>query len=129
MWMSSDGRVNTVALPNPSSAMDDDFVQSLVELGPDGRSDLASRVEDAQERFFDFVDGIAPSEPTSPGHDGLPLGFLRGSFVSAQEIANYVDQIDVHWRLDALMAIEDYLDELDEDEPTSWFERLRLRRR
>lgn len=124
MWKSPDGRANTVALPDPTSAMTSEFVESLRGLEPHGRNVLSTMVEDAQEEFFDLLDDVAPTEPTSPDEDALPVDYLRGAFTTAEDIADYLKQIDPRWRLDALMAVEDYLDELDDSESMSWLGRL-----
>lgn len=127
MWKSPDGRAHTVALPDPTSAMTDEFVESLGGLDSDARSDLATLDEDAQDDFFDLLDDIEPTEPTSPENDGLSLNYLSGSFESAEHFVEYLSQIETRWQLDALMAVEAYLDELDQLEPANWLRRLLTR--
>ena len=77
---------------------------------PHDRDTLSTMVEDAQEEFYDLLDDIEPSEPTTPDEDALPENFLHGKYSTAVDIANYLTNIELRWRLDALMAVEDYLD-------------------
>lgn len=127
MWKTPDGQAHTVALPDPTSAMTHEFIESLHALEPDACIALAEAVEKAQGDFFDLLDDVEPTEPTSPDEDGLPSEYLQGTFESAEDIAQYLNQIDVRWRLDALLAVEDYLDDIDSSQPDPWIRRLLAR--
>ncbi len=81
-------------------------------------------VEAAQEGFWDLLDDVEPTDPTSPDRDGLPDEYLEGSFESVGDIARYLNGIDVQWKLDALLAVEDYLADIDSSEPGFWLRRL-----
>jgi hypothetical protein len=124
MWRTPDGRAHTVALPDPTIAMTPEFVESLRALEPDARIALAASLDEAQEEFFDLFHDVDPTEPASTDEDGLPGAFLQGTFGSAKDIAQYLNEIDVHWRLDALLAVEDYLSAVDSSEAGSWIRRL-----
>lgn len=127
MWKTPDGQAHTVALPDPTSAMTQEFIESLHALEPDACIALAASVEEAQEDFFDLLDDVEPTGPTSPDEDGLPGEYLQGLFESAEDIAHYLNQIDVQWRLDALLAVDDYLADVDSSEPDSWIKKLLVR--
>ena len=124
MWKTPDGQAHTVALPDPTSAMTQDFVDSLRALDADERTAFAALVEAAQEGFLDLLDDVEPTEPTSPDKDGLPSEYLEGSFESAEDIARYLNRMDIQWKLDALLAVEDYLADIESSEPGSWIRRL-----
>jgi hypothetical protein len=124
MWRTPDGRAHTVALPDPTTAMTPDFVESLRALGPDARIALAALLDEAQEEFFDLFHDVDPTEAAPPHEDGLPGAFLQGTFGSAKDIARYLNDIDVQWKLDALLAVEDYLSAVDSSETGSWIRKL-----
>jgi hypothetical protein len=109
VWKTPDGRANTVALADPTSAMTKDFVESIVRLAPEARGELAELVDRAQDEFFDVLDDIEFTELTDLEEDGLPAQYLHGSFDSAEDVALYLNQINVRWRLDALLAVEDIM--------------------
>jgi hypothetical protein len=112
MWKSFDGTAHTVALPDPTKAMTDEFVRSIEALSAADRELLAEAAEDLYDSLDEILDAMDAREPRSPEKDALPGKFLRGEFTSGAAVRDYLDSIDPVWRLDAYLVVEDLLDEL-----------------
>lgn len=114
MWKDAYGVAHTVALSDPTSAMTDDFVRSIESLSARDRELLGDAAEEFFESLADLLDGVKPREPRSPDEDALPDGFLHGEFNSVEAVRTYLSLIELTWRLDAYLAVEDLLDQLDD---------------
>ena len=124
MWVTEDGVMHTVALPDPTTAMTETFVDSLDSLGPDARISLLDALEGEQENLSDQTfTGVVPSAPTNPDDDAIPVGYLDGHFSSPSHVMSYLKGLDPQWRLDAYLAVEEYL--WVEEEPTGFLAKLR----
>lgn len=113
MWKDAAGVAHTVALPEPTSAMTDDFVRSIKSLSEHDRELLANAAEEFYDSLDGLLHGIEPREPHGSDEDALPDHFLRGDFASVEAVRAYLDSIQPTWRLDAYLAVEDLLDQLD----------------
>lgn len=67
------------------------------------------RVELAEERVVDSDwSQLQPSE-NEPGQPP-PMDLLRGAVTSPIDVARAIDDVDLRWRLDAIMALDDYVE-------------------
>lgn len=121
MWMDAEGVAHTVALPDPRPAFSDDLMGALVIAATTDSAPLAALVDDLLERVeADLKDsprderlvGVALpdgtiTDVTEPPPDDV-VARLRDALVA----------VPAHFLLDALLATEDLLDELDDDEPS-----------
>ena len=89
---------------------------------------------DSQDKFLDIPpEDFEPVDLTSAEEEALPDNYLHGSYPAAVAIIKYLNQIEPLWRLDSLIAVDDYLDELDDgwesltplDGFRSWFVKRR----
>jgi hypothetical protein len=114
MWIDENGVAHTAALPDPTEVMSADFRSSLDALAVRHRDALCEVVQAAEMQAYesDWTDLVA-----SELHVGAsaPPDLLQGRVTSAGDLALAIDQVVPRWRLDAIMALDDYLDDdLDE---------------
>ncbi|MEG9225931.1 hypothetical protein [Aeromicrobium sp. Sec7.5] len=93
--------------------MTDDFVRSIESLSEHDRELLGDAAEDFFETLDKLLDGMEAREPRGLDEDALPDHFLRGDFTSVEAVRAYLDSNEPAWRLDAYLAVEDLLDQLD----------------
>lgn len=111
MWTDSDGVMHTVALPDPTDVMDEEFRSTLLTLAA-GENDLADQLEGLEESLYEEL----PSRVESPSSDHVeaapPHRLLRGRIESVHDLHACVRQLDPVWQLDAVLAIGDVLESL-----------------
>ncbi|WP_418057695.1 hypothetical protein [Pimelobacter simplex] len=107
MWIDSDGVSHTVAVPDPGELMDRSFHESLEALFLAGEADdLLQWVECEQEALLETGLKRTESEGQFVGRPA-PKGLLAGTFDDLAGLARVLSRIDLRWRLDALLALED----------------------
>ena len=108
MWIDDEGLTHTVALPDPSRLMADDFRTSLDTIAARDRAALRDIVERAESRASqaDWSD-LRGSEI----HVGAPApsDLLHGRVITREDVARALDRVAPRWRLDAILALDDYL--------------------
>jgi hypothetical protein len=110
VWIDGDGVAHTVALPDPTRVMSEDFHESLDALAARDRPALRLVVKRAEVRAYeaDWSD-LRGSEIHVRA--AAPVGPLRGRVVSPDDLAHAIDRVVPRWRLDTILALDDYLDE------------------
>lgn len=110
MWSDSEGMTHTVALPDPTTAMDEAFLQSIDGLSDDEREHLATRLEDLEDQILESTNH--PAQPDEHRFEGvgLPDNYLKGSFDSVDAISAFVAQVEPRWRFDVVETLLDLLD-------------------
>ncbi|RYV49792.1 hypothetical protein [Pengzhenrongella frigida] len=109
MWIDDAGVLKTVALPDPTAPMTSGFRDGLDVLIAQRRTDLRTTLDLAEERVFDSDWSNLPKDcvyVASPP----PIGLLRGAIVTPEDVARVIAEVSPRWRLDAIMAIADYVD-------------------
>jgi hypothetical protein len=109
VWIDDDGVLHTVALPDPADAMTEEFRVGLDSITGERRNALRALVEGAQMRVFEAEwSGL----PRSEDHVGAapPTGLLQGEVRAPEDVARVIDDVEARWRLDAIEAIDDYID-------------------
>jgi len=114
MWVTPDGVAHTVALPDPTSAMQDNFTASITSLSEDDRDALSRRILELEDEIFAFIESRDDAIPDAPNDEGLLDGYLQGRFESVDAISDYLGRIELPWQLDALTAVQELLDSLSE---------------
>lgn len=112
MWISDDGRINTVATPDPTDLMTIQFARSSTgvwrRIKPKVRRKWLDELE--QEVLIEAMSyDASPREPEFSGATPPPE-LLTGDPKSLEDLANAVHLVDGRWRVDALMALIDHLD-------------------
>ena len=112
MWIDKDGVSHTVALPEPAELMSDDFRSGLDVLLMTQREQVEQVVEAAQMQIFE--QDLLNAFPTNGEHafEGMPPPnhLLVGEPLTVNDLASALGRTDLRWRLDAALAIEDYID-------------------
>ncbi len=111
MWIDDQGVLHTVALPDPTELMTDEFRRSLdmlIDQRADGVSELLSTEEDA---FYAARIYGAPIDAGERDFEGLapPKALLDDPVSSLDELRARILAIDARWRLDVVVALDDYL--------------------
>ena len=100
---------HTVALPNPTDVMSTEFREGLDRLSPSDREALQDEVERWEEGLLSAgrhgFTGSADLVEVVP-----PTALLQGSVWTVQDVEAAVERVEPQWRLDALLALGDYLD-------------------
>lgn len=111
MWVDDRGVAHTVALPSSAELMSDEFRASVDALVDSRQPDVEVLLEDIEERLFGLdlsglvVEGVDEFEGAGP-----PQELLRGTVVTLEELGHRLEQVEIRWRLDAVLALRDYID-------------------
>ena len=108
MWVDESGVAHTVALPDPTDVMADDFRADLDFVALTDLDALQKVIAQAEEQVYEA--GWFELS-TSKEYVGArpPIALLRGRVLSASDVAGAIEQTDLRWRLDVIMALDDYL--------------------
>lgn len=108
MWIDADGVVHTVALPDPTDVMTDRFRSSLDQLVSQNSNAVAESIDEEHDRLFAGELGASDGEDEYSGV-APPLGPLDKPVRSTEELSSTIASVDRRWRLDVLLALEDYV--------------------
>ena len=112
MWVDEQGVAHTVALPKPKQVMTKSFRHSVDSLLRTERSQVETLLAAAEEAIFEH--GLW--EPIDPGaeteFEGRPpqTKILDGVLAEAKDLRSAIDAVDLRWRLDVVLALQDYVD-------------------
>lgn len=109
MWVDQAGVAHTVAMPDPTWLMSDEFLDSLDAMAGLARTAVQNVIDDAALRVYETdLSGLGESAT----HVALtpPQGLLHGHGVTADDVALAIDRVELRWRLDAITALDEYLD-------------------
>lgn len=109
MWIDDAGVLHTVALPNPTEPMAPDFRDGLDTIIAERQADLRKTLELAEERVYDSEWSNLPSADSYVAAPP-PVGLLQGAIATPEDVAQVIAEVDPRWRLDAVMAIVEYMD-------------------
>lgn len=89
--------------------MDAQFLASLDALDESARERLARLLSEAEERLLDMD---LSKLPRSEDHIGVPppRGLLGGEVNSPTDVTSAIERTELRWRLDVILALQDYLD-------------------
>ena len=107
MWMDERGVAHTVALPNPAEVMSHRFRASLDVLVSRRQAEVAGVLERLENGIYEKVSSVPVDgayERRSP-----PRSLLDDQVWSEQELEAALEQVDLRWRLDALLAVGEYI--------------------
>lgn len=111
MWIDDQGVLHTVGLPDPTELMTDEFRRSLdklIDQQADGVADLLAAEEDSC--YAARMNG-APSDAGERDFEGLapPQALLEDPVSSLDDLRARILAVDARWRLDVVVALDDYL--------------------
>lgn len=113
MWRDEQGVFHSVALPEPRSIMAPEFADSLQELISKKRirRRLIRQLDRAE---IELVSEAGPLEDVVVGElrGAMPGEILLAAAVcSIDDVLREIAQVAFRWRLDALMAVADFVDD------------------
>ena len=108
MWIDEGGRAHTVAMPDPTRVMAEDFLVSLdALLVVTQRDDVEAVVEQAAGAIFEQdLSGLSDASYEAVP---APAGLLTGRVGSLDELRDAIERVSLRWRLDAVLHLDDYL--------------------
>lgn len=109
MWLDDAGVAHTVALPDPTDVMADEFRAGLDTLLATDREAVRDAVEQRQDRLLaaGWADLDTPADLVGAAP---PEGLLRGAVSTVRHVEAALDGVSLQWQLDVLLALDDYLD-------------------
>jgi hypothetical protein len=110
MWIDSAGAFHTVALPDPTVLMSQQFRASLDELCESDQDSVTAVIERAEEQFFEDAQIEEASSLESQYAERIPPIVLIDPVESVNHLVQMIAEVDYRWRLDVIMALGDYLD-------------------
>ena len=113
MWRGQDGRLHTVALPDPGEVFTDEALAALEQLVAQADfedvADLVERHELAAVEYWDGrpvdQDAEAPFAEMAP-----PTGLFDRVVASLSELEAALAVVDPRWGLDVVTALDDLVD-------------------
>ena len=111
MWVSEDGVAHTVSLPKPQQLMTEKFRLALDHLHSTLPVQVEKVLDEAEDSLFSDG-GMTPDDPDAfAQYEGCPppVKILRGHLTSPEDLAASLDRVERRWRLDAVMALQDYI--------------------
>ncbi len=108
MWVDESGVAHTVALPDPTDVMADDFRADLDFIALTDLDALQRVIAQAEEQVYE-AGWFELSTSTEFVEAAPPIALLRGRVLSTSDVVGAIEQTDLRWRLDVIMALDDYL--------------------
>jgi hypothetical protein len=111
VWVDDQGVCHTVALPDPTELMSDVFRQSLDQLIVRAQEYVAEAIEIEETRFFEERARLLVWDSAEAEFVGAapPKGLMAEPVGTVADLRQLIREIDGRWRLDALLAVDDYL--------------------
>ncbi len=114
MWVTADGVAHTVALPEPRQVLSPRALESLTVLMTTAAEDLLlATIERAQDAVLEG--------PLHPDEDDGGVGCAPSPEVLDADVSTLdavlaaIRDVDLRWRLDVVMALDDIVGELPDD--------------
>lgn len=112
MWISSDGRINTVAIPDPTDIMTDDFAKNCRIVWRKTKRRVRRNWLDRLEEGILIEAANREISSVESDFSGMPppREILSGTPQSLEDIASSVHAVEQRWQVDVVMALTDYFD-------------------
>lgn len=129
MWITGDGVLHTAALPDPAAAMTELFRNSLDSLFLSTEGSILDILEEDQDALTDEFNENPPPDAHGLEAQGLPDHYLDGEFSSVDDLMGYLRNLDPSWRLDAYLAVDDFITrDFEPLQPLGWLRSLLTKR-
>ena len=106
MWIDSKGVCHTIALPDPTALMTPAFRESFDALLTTDSEAVEALIDDESWFVPDFRETGPQAEFVNRTP---PTGLLSAAVASVDDLAATIRSVHVQWRLDVVLALEDYL--------------------
>jgi hypothetical protein len=110
MWIDRDGVLHTVALPDPSEVMSEEFLRDLDHLLRDRADEVSELIALEEERLYRELLERPSMSPDDKSFRGLapPVRLMRSSLITVEDLRTSIQAVPWRWRLDVLTALDDY---------------------
>lgn len=111
MWVDSQGVCHTAALPDPAFLMSDRFRRDLDRLIASDLDAVEELVASEEETFFVQTSPAVAVAGGESEFEGAvpPPEILNGAVASTVDLRDLIQGVSVRWRLDIILALDDYL--------------------
>jgi hypothetical protein len=109
VWVTLDGVAHTVALPNPRDVLATRTRVSFATLRRDLAGDVVGNLLDGEEEAI-FENDLVPDADKSFVDAAPPRGILDADVSTADRLRAAVQGVDLRWRLDVVLALQDLID-------------------
>ena len=101
-----------MALPKPKQVMTKSFRHSVDSLLRTDRAQVEAVLAAAEEAIFEHGMGEPIEQGTETEFEGRPppAKVLDGVLAEAKDLRPAIDAVDLRWRLDVVLALQDYVD-------------------
>lgn len=109
MWVTKDGRTNTVALPDPSHVLSDVAFETWNELIENvSHTELDQMLS---ERFDEYLEQYPHPPDPDDGFVGVapPAALVDADLSTTVQLNEVLDAVDPRWYLDVVHALRDLL--------------------
>jgi hypothetical protein len=112
VWVDEQGVAHTVALPKPKQVMTKSFRHSVDSVLRTERAQVETALAAAEEAIFELGmwEPIVPDTETEFEGRPPPAKVLDGVLADAKDLRSAIDAVDIRWRLDVVLALQDYVD-------------------
>ncbi len=118
MWLDEEGIVHTVDTPGAESMIDPGVRGVIDRATPRNKEQLAVALQKLQNAYYDDLESgrIRPGADEAE-YSGLPYPGTVGSpeIQSLRQMLEYLSSMDDRWRLDAVLIVSGYLEQLLDD--------------
>jgi hypothetical protein len=112
VWIDDKGVYHTVAQPDPTTLMSEVFRASLDRLVAEKHEAVIEAIESEQDLFFEQPRELLAQGTPDEGRyvaTAPPTKLLTDTVATIGELEVAIQSIESRWRLDALMALDDYV--------------------
>lgn len=111
MWVDAEGVCHTVAVPDPTELMSDDFRESLDHLLGEQAGEVFDVISEQEDQFYQEHLANMQTDAQEDNFEGVapPSGLLGIPIATSDELRHCILAVDRRWRLDAIVALDDYL--------------------
>lgn len=112
VWVDDQGVAHSVALPKPKEVMTKSFRHCVDSLLRTERAQVETVLAAAEEAIFEHGLGESIDPDTETEFEGRtpPAKILDGVLAEAKDLTSAIDAVDIRWRLDVVLALQDYVD-------------------
>ncbi len=111
MWVDAEGVCHTVAVPDPTELMSDDFRESLDHLIGEQAEEVSDVISEQEDLFYREHLATMQTDARERRFEGMapPSELLGSAIATLDELRRCILAVDRRWRLDAIVALDDYL--------------------
>ena len=114
MWIVNGGGFETVSVPEPLSFFEDALLKELAKAADEDLQSLLQEAADKSDAVLSHLQTLGMPEDSDDAYEWESLpGSIRFRWPrDGESLLDQIDRVDLRWRLDAAMAMEEGIVEL-----------------